>query len=171
MRTLSKIWICIFLFFPVLQSAEGKKIKNSFKIEKSDKTKSKSQMSGFPGKEISFIDTLSNRQDLKELEKCGFAGYEKEAHSNKESFILINGSDKTILAFKLRIDYLDIKDRMLHAREVQQMCVVPPGETRRFDIKSWDTQHTYYYYLGNEPKKVAIPYKVSISPISLWIDE
>lgn len=152
---------------------EGKKVKNSLKIEKESKVnKSESQISG---REIILADTLSSTpafEDLiKNLTMISFSGYDKEPNSNLESFFIVNPSGKTITGMEVRIDYLDMQNRMIHSRTIKDNCYVPAGETRRFDFKSWDTQHTYYYYLGNEPKRVATPFKVKIKPISYWIEE
>ena len=64
-----------------------------------------------------------------------------------------------------------MKGRMLHSRIVELDCEVPPEESRKFDITSWDKQHTYYYYLGNEPKKVATPFQVKFLPLSFRVKE
>lgn len=153
---------------------EGRKIKNTLKIEKEAKGKDegKNNLKGIlinldgPVSDSTVNDSLYQR----ELLKVSFAGYDKEINSNTESFIIINPTDLTITGYEVRIDYLDLQDRMLHSRVVSKSCDVPPGETRKEDIKSWDIQHTYYYHLGNEPKKVATPYKVSLQPLSFRIE-
>lgn len=95
-----------------------------------------------------------------------FTGYDKTLPSKKESFLIVNRSDAEIKKIGIRITYLDMKDRMLHSRDITVDCTVPPGETRRGDISSWDVQNTYFYYLGPEPRRVATPYKVRFEP--LW---
>lgn len=153
----------------------ARKVKNSFTIEKEYK-RSKRDKQEIQGKLILYSDSVKNFNgntgNLKNLFlDISFAGYEKEISSNKESFILVNSSDVGITGFEVKIDYLDMQDRMLHSRIIKEACFVPPGETRRFDIDSWDLQHTYYYYLGNQPKKVATPYKVVFNTKAIWIDE
>ena len=150
-------------------TALGKKIKTTFKIEKPSKDKNNTTglKSKIEGKEIILTDSLL----LIENKFCNFSGYDKEAGSNNESFILTNSGNSTLSGFKVKIDYLDLQKRMLHSREVIKPCLIPPGESRRIDIKSWDTQHVYYYYLGNEPRRVATPYMVEFHPMSIWIQE
>ncbi|MDE6796166.1 MAG: hypothetical protein K2J63_12800 [Muribaculaceae bacterium] len=97
-----------------------------------------------------------------------FSGYDKPAPSSKESFHITNSSATTINKVGIRITYLDLKDRMLHSRDVEVDCYVPSGESRLAAIPSWDIQHTFFYYLGPEPKKVATPYKVIIK--LLWVE-
>ncbi|MCH5231011.1 MAG: hypothetical protein J1F43_04370 [Muribaculaceae bacterium] len=177
------LWlVTIFLLYGLSLSTmpvEAKKIKNSFTIEKKKPGKSSQKdkpTEDFEGMEINLKDSIQNSDSriqelLPSLRKCSFAGYDKEPNSNLESFILVNTTDQPILGYDVRIDYLDMQGRMLHSRNIRQKCLVPPGETRRFDIKSWDPQHVYYYYLGNEPKRVATPFQVKFTPLSLWIPE
>lgn len=171
-----------FITFGLLLSAsftQAKKIKHSFSIEKSKDNDSKSaHKRGLPfiGREINLTDSSDPASPLhsallEQLKECSFAGYDKEPNSNIESFIFINSSHSMITGYRVRIDYLDMKGRMLHSREIKDTCSVPPNQTRRFDIKSWDKQHTYYYYLGNRPKRVATPFQVKFTPFSFWVCE
>ena len=171
-----RVTVCLFLIslaFPF--NLDAKKIKNSFKIEKETKgTRFDSNLINLEDDEINLTDSVILRDSgltdvIEELLKCKFAGYDKELNSNIESFIIVNSGGRWIKGFKIRIDYLDMTDRMLHSRVISQSVEVPPGESRRVDLKSWDSQHTYYYYLGNEPRRVASPFKVAISPLSFWI--
>lgn len=156
-RIFGRMIVLLLLISVSMISVEAKKIKNTHKPPKAVKT----EAFGSKGEGIEL-----KGEDLK---GCSFAGYDKEANSNKESFLIVNSTDHEILGFCVRIDYLDMKGRMLHSRIVEEKCDVPPHEARRIDIKSWDTQHTYYYYLGNEPKRVATPFQVSFTPVSYII--
>lgn len=164
--------LCLILFVSGITPA--RKIRHSLKIEKEAK-KPETGKELLEGIEVTLKDSLNSTQMpiewLGKLKKVSFAGFEKEANSNKESYILVNPTDLNICGYKVKIDYLDMQGRMLHSQMVTERCDVPPGESRKFDIKSWDSQHTYYYYLGNEPKKVATPFKVSFHPIAYWIKE
>ena len=169
------LFLSLFLFITCFFHVEAKKIKNTFKIEKESKKKN-DNTDVLKGKMINLNDSLSplnfeNKSEIQNIYKVSFAGYEKEAASSKESFLMINPSSYNITAFEVKINYYDLQGRMLHSRIVKEICDLPAGETRRFDIKSWDTQHTYYYHLGNEPKKVSIPYKVSFLPLLIWVEE
>lgn len=167
----------IFLLICLLSIniSDAKKIKHSFKIEKELKN-SLHKHSDIKGREIILEDEENHAGDtiknptITSLKQMKFSGYEKESNSNKESFILTNPTHETITGFKVKIDYTDLQGRMLHSRIIEESCNIPGGESRKFDIPSWDTQHTYFYYLGNEPKKVATPFKVKFNPISFWID-
>lgn len=167
--------ICLFLLVTGSIPAEGRKVRNTFRIEK-ETSKPKANKAEIPGYRIALTeaggsDTSEEKKKLTdELGECTFSGYDKELNSSKESFLLTNRSSKVITGFVVRIDYQDMEGRMLHSRLIEESCVLPPGETRRFDIKSWDSQHTYYYFLGNEPKKVATPYKVAFLPQVFWVE-
>lgn len=176
----------MFIFFVGIGQTDAKKIKNSFKIEKEKAAKpAKGEFADgkeIDGKEINVSDTFidlsatgeteDEEQSLvNDLRKCSYAGFDKEMNSNIESFILVNPTGHSITGFRVRIDYLDMKGRMLHSRVVTLGCDVPPGENRRFDIKSWDKQHVYYYYLGNPPRRVATPFQVVFTPETFWIKE
>lgn len=168
---LSRCLVILLALFLYVTHLDGKKIKTGFPIQK-EKTNSKKNRGNTSycddvswGKERVFNDSISQGEII------NFAGYEKEINSNKETFLIQNKSSDNFTGYKVRIIYLDMKDRMLHSRTVSGKCNVPAGETRKIDIASWDNQHTYYYYLGNEPKKVAIPYKVTFEPLSIWLEE
>ena len=166
-----------FIFF-CQPYADAKKIRLSHSVEKSSKSdkKLKETQSLQQSRQINLADSLefigTPETDLfLDLKKIDFSGYDKEPYSSVESFILTNPTDRTLLFFKVKIDYLDMKGRMLHSRIVELDCEVPPQESRKFDIASWDKQHTYYYYLGNEPKKVATPFQVKFLPLSFRVKE
>lgn len=151
---------------------EAKKIKNFFKIEKENKfPQNSSSEEEFSGIKFSFLSEGTADSIITFKDKIAFSGFEKEVNSSKETFLISNKSLEVILGLEIRIEYLDLQDRMLHSRDIKEKCYVPAGETRKIDISSWDKQHTYYYYLGNEPRKVATPFKVRIIPLSLWVEE
>lgn len=166
------ILLSLSIFVLITLPIGAKKIKNSFYIGKETKLKNNTPKNLFSGRNIVLTDTLHySEEGIKSLYSVKFSGYDKEVNSYLESFIITNPSEFTITGYEVRIDYLDLQDRLLHSKNVKELCEIPPKESRRIDIKSWDTQHTFYYYLGNEPKKVATPFKVIFTPISFWLSE
>ena len=165
-RVVVIILTCILSGSCFCQEGSSKKVKQSLKIDKVN-SKTLKENSTPEGKKIIISDTLIDNNDLLNI---SFKGYEKEIQSNQESFIIVNPTEKEIIGFEIKIDYLDMNGRMLHSRIVNESCEVPARESRKINIRSWDTQHTYYYYLGNEPRKVATPYKVKFTPVSYMID-
>ena len=104
-------------------------------------------------------DTLLNTDNL--LYICG---YEKALRSSRETIFIHNPTDSVIDHISLTIQYLDTSGRMIHKRSLSHDVDIPPKETRRYDIPSWDTQKSYYYIQGDRPRKTATPYDVSIAP-------
>lgn len=169
--------LILLLFFAVGggTAANAKRIKKSLNIEKSQGKASEKEPE-IEGLKIEISDSAVLVQGevgerYEKLRRCSYAGYDKEPSSNVESFILVNAADQHIKGFKVRIDYLDMKGRMFHSRTVTLPGDVPAGESRRFDIAGWDKQHTYYYYLGNQPRRVATPFKVVFTPLAYWVEE
>lgn len=155
--------------------AMPKKIKQSLKVKKETAVNPVTGEDYIPGKKIDLSENNSlvepDSISGKYIGQLRFSGYEKEINSKKESFLISNNSHDLIHGLKVRIVYLDMNGRMFHSRETSNKCNLPQGETRKIDIPSWDNQNTYFYYLGNEPKKVATPFKVEIIPLAVWIEE
>ncbi|MDE5871166.1 MAG: hypothetical protein K2H22_04360 [Muribaculaceae bacterium] len=96
-----------------------------------------------------------------------FYGFDKTITSNIESFFISNGLDEAIGEMEIVITYVDMKGRQLHKRKVSLECDLPSGETRRYDIKSWDTQKSFYYHKSVRPKRQATPFDVRIELYSV----
>ncbi len=172
------ILIVISLVLPALlycsQEVNAKKIKQVHKIETPRSGKGGIDLPKKRTKRIYAVnsDSINHTKDdtvtISIADSISFSGYDKPAPSSKESFHIVNSSAIQINKVGIRITYLDLKDRMLHSRDVEVDCCVPGGESRLASIPTWDTQRTFFYYLGPEPKKVATPYKVAIK--LLWIE-
>ncbi len=174
------ILIVISLALPTLlllhceQEANAKKIKQVHKIENPRRGNAVNDLLKKRAKRIYATNSDSVNHISKDTvtvsitDSISFSGYDKPAPSSKESFHIVNFSATQINKVGIRITYLDLKDRMLHSREVEVECSVPGGESRLTSIPSWDSQRTFFYYLGPEPKKVATPYKVVIK--LLWVE-
>jgi len=93
-----------------------------------------------------------------------FCGYEKALRSSKETIFITNLTDSIIAKATFTIDYLDTDNRLIHSRRICQKLNIPPSQTRRYDLPSWDTQKSYYYIHGAKPRKSATPYDVRIKP-------
>ncbi len=157
----------------------GKKIKQFLKVktERSNKiTNNKLEIStgNLIAVDVCGLDSATFMKDSVlysiNLSSIKFAGYDKALTSAKESFHTINETPYDIMGMTLRIVYKDMKGRMLHSREVTIEKKIPHDETRKIDIPSWDSQKSFYYYMSNKPKRVAAPYKVTITPLSLIIN-
>lgn len=103
------------------------------------------------------------------LEQIAFSGYDKTQRSAVESFFITNNTDRTMTGITMYIDYRMPDGRQLHKRFVRLVCDIPPGETRKADIESWDRQRTFYYELSEPPRKGGTPYRVVFDPISYYL--
>ena len=168
MKFLIVIMVILNFLAPTM---EAKRIKSNLSIKKENNIEKEKKPSFLKRKKIDLnYSILSSDIENISFKEIIFSGYDKEVNSSQESFLMTNPSDKTIIGIEVRIDYLDLENRLFHSRNISEQCEIPPFETRRIDIKSWDSQHTYYYYLGNEPKKIATPFKVKFTPVFVWVD-
>lgn len=111
------------------------------------------------------IDTLTGH-----TQAVRFCGYEKKLRSSKETIFIENLTDSTIIKTSFHIDYIDNQGRTIHSRShVLETVEIPPRQTRRFDIPSWDKQNSYYYIKGEHPRKSATPYDIIITTDTLFI--
>lgn len=94
--------------------------------------------------------------------KIRFYGFDKTVGSSKESFFIANGTDTTLTALTVEITYFDMQRRQLHQCSYPLECEIPGGETRRVDIKSWDTQKSFYFHQSAKPRRQATPFDVTI---------
>lgn len=100
-----------------------------------------------------------------------FYGYEKTLRSTRETMFVSNRStSRTISTLIFTINYADTQGRMLHSRRVEHPTDIPPEQTRRIDIPSWDRQQTFYYTGSPRPRTSAIPYCVTITPDTLLLE-
>lgn len=117
------------------------------------------------GKVTANRDTTSTWRSIEKAIR--FYGFDKTVSSGVESFFIINGLDSTLTKIGVDILYLDMKGRELHRRECLIDCTVPARETRRVDVKTWDTQKSFYYHKSAKPKRQATPFDVKIELTSL----
>lgn len=103
------------------------------------------------------------------LNQVTYSGYDKTAASARETFFITNGTDRTLAGVSLYIDYLTLDSLQMHRRFIHLPITIPPGETRRADIRSWDSQKTLYYRHSPHPRKKATPYDIIFTPIALYL--
>ncbi len=96
-----------------------------------------------------------------------FYGFDKTVGSSLESFFIVNGLDTDIAAMEVSITYFDMKGRQLHKRNVNIEKEIPAHETVRTDIKSWDSQKSFYFHQSVKPKRQATPFSVKLDLLSI----
>lgn len=101
--------------------------------------------------------------------KIRFYGFDKTVGSSIESFFISNNLDSDVERMEVSITYYDMKGRQLHKRATGIDCIIPAGETMRTDIKSWDTQKSFYFYQSVMPKRQSTPFDVKIELLSVTL--
>ena len=112
------------------------------------------------------IDTIA----LPRPEAVRFSGYEKENRSTRETFFVTNnlGQDSTLTAIEVTFTYFTMDGKQLHQRTELIHCLIPPGETRALSIPTWDSNHTFHYYLSTAPRqRRSSPFRVTATPLRL----
>ena len=88
-------------------------------------------------------------------------GFNKRAGDSKETFLVTNNTDHRISAIRITLRYSTLEGAMIHQRIVNVPIVLAPGETQLAEVKTFDTQHLFYYYAGPKPRKSATPFQVA----------
>ena len=150
-----------------IPSVEARKIRTKHSIPK--ELKNKSAEDGIEHSDrktfclssdsIAFCDSI--------LPRIRFYGFDKTVTSGIESFFISNGLDVALTGAEVELTYIDMKGRQLHKRVVSVDCDIPAGETKRIDIKSWDTQKSFYFIQSVKPKRQATPFDVTLRPLSV----
>lgn len=102
------------------------------------------------------------------ISQIAFSGFDKPGSSSMESFFITNRTDRTMSGVSLYIEYLTPDGRQLHKRYVKLDCNIPAGETRKCDIKSWDTQRSFHYELSAASRRSS-PFTVRFDPVAFYL--
>lgn len=97
------------------------------------------------------------------IEQAQITGFDKRAEAVVESFFVTNTTDRRLVGMDFTLTYYTLDNRMLHSRHVEIDCDIPAGETRKFDIKSFDRQKSFYYHKSQAPaRRQATPFRISL---------
>lgn len=152
MRSLCAILLCILILVPETHA------------QRTTRRQLKTSTSAMAKKLPVAYDTVATATDSAMF---AFSGYEKTLRSSTESFFVTNRSDSVVSHLSVVITYLDMKGRTLDSRTVETGIDLLPQTTRRVDIRSWDRQKVFYYYLSPVPRSTtATPYRVDIRLIA-----
>ncbi len=107
-----------------------------------------------PKQKFDTVRSIS-RDDVK------LSGYDKPLRTNRETILVTNSTADTLSGLSITIKYSDMQGRQLHERTDTLPAVIPPGETRMLRLSTWDTQHSYYYHRGQQPRTANVtPYDI-----------
>lgn len=98
-----------------------------------------------------------------------FTGFDKNQNNAKESFFIINNTDRTLTGVAFYIDYRTLDGRQLTKRFIKLDCDIPAGETRKADIRSWDTQRSFYYHKSVPSKRRGNAFDITFDPIAYYL--
>lgn len=148
--------------------ADARKIKTKHTVSKI--TGNAKETTGNQQPSVVFTaDSIGFEENIKPAIR--FYGFDKTVGSSMESFFISNGLEMPIAGLEIEITYSDMKGRQLHKRRVILDSKVPAGETIRRDIKSWDTQKSFYFHQSAKPKRQATPFDAKIELISVSLTE
>lgn len=102
------------------------------------------------------------------INQIAFSGFDKHGSSSSESFFITNNTDRTMSGVSLYIEYLTPDGRQLHKRFLKLDCNIPAGETRKADVKSWDTQRSFHYERSRASKSSS-PFTVVFDPVAYYL--
>lgn len=103
------------------------------------------------------------------LDQISFSGFDKKLNSSTESFFVTNSTNRILTAIMLSIEYLTPDGRQLDKKYHEIKCNIPPGNTRKLDVRSWDTQHSFYYVKSAPAKASGSPFIVRFSPQAFYL--
>ena len=164
MQTLLK-YIFAFIILASSFPSEAKKISYRFSAKESKEEKKGKQTAGSFRVDVS----EASSDDKYHLGQISFSGFDKKLNSGSESFFVTNRTDRTMTVIMLEIEYLTPDGRQLHKQFHEVKCHIPPGETRKVDIKSWDTQHSFYYVKSAPAKASGSPFTVRFLPQAFYL--
>lgn len=92
------------------------------------------------------------------------SGFDKPLRAVRESMFVTNSSAVTVAGLGIEITYLDSRRRMLHKAVHEITCDIPPGETRRIEVRSFDRSGLFHYRLSPVPRGAvqATPFDVTV---------
>lgn len=164
-------YLNVLLFLAILVgglpcgSAEAKKIGYKLKTVQSKEDREEEMTAG-TFMVASECPTCNNGYTLDQL---SFSGYDKNQNSDKETFFITNNTDRTLRSITLYIEYLTPDGRQLHKKFLKLSCNIPPGETRIAEIKSWDSNHAFYYRDSRQSRGGGSPFIVRFDPVAYYL--
>lgn len=92
------------------------------------------------------------------------AGFEKPLRAVRESMFITNSTGRPVESLSIEITYLDMQGRQLHKVSHEVSTDIPPGETRRVEVPSFDRQGLFYYHLSPLPARAtrATPFRADV---------
>lgn len=104
------------------------------------------------------------------ISQIRFYSFDKASSSDWETFFVENNTDRVLTGVSLYIMYKSMDSRQFHKRfVVLERLAIPAGETRQVSVRSFDKQHSFYYYESSAGRSGARPFKVAIDPVAVYL--
>lgn len=154
--------LAVLAFFP----ADARKIKTKLPLTKTD-----SRLERMKQESIAITADSAKDETNYKISDIRFSGYDKKATADKETFFVTNTTDRTLQGFSIYIIYSTVAGKQLHRRYENVECNAAPGETVKIDIKSWDSQKSFYYEKSDAPRgsRRATPYTIAFEPVAVYL--
>ena len=110
--------------------------------------------------DIDRLERVVSGDSIAYADRISLSGYDKTLYDRNETFYVSNGTPFRLSRVVVKMVYTNLSGEMLHEQTYGIECDIPAGETRQLSVRSFDTQHTHYYYKSRKPRRSAIPYKV-----------
>lgn len=115
-----------------------------------------------PAARVETAPTVTRLEDADSL--ILLSGYDKPLRARREVLFVTSSLPDTIAGVEVELTYTDASGHRLHKRSVTLLSPIPPGETRRVDFPSWDTQCSFYYIEGRPPSRASgTPYRLRVT--------
>lgn len=156
------VFIMLLISIASALPTEAKKIYTKLKAPAANISTQDTRIKVYPHQRSKF--------DLVE-QKLIFIAYDKRAGADKETFFVENGSESNLSKIEIEIKYFVNGDKQIHSQTVELKGPFPAKETRKVDIKSWDTQKSYHYINSTSSQKGSTPYTVRFRILSFTEEE
>lgn len=110
--------------------------------------------------DIDRLERIVGTDSVAYADRISLSGYDKTLYDRNETFYVSNDTPFRISRIVVKMVYTNPSGEMLHEQTYDIECDIPSGETRQLSVRSFDTQHTHYYYKSRKPRRSGIPYKV-----------
>lgn len=92
------------------------------------------------------------------------SGYDKPLRGRHETLFATNRLPVGVVAIGLTLRYTDAAGRIIHTVARCVRADIPPGDTRMLRWPSWDTNQSFFYARGPQPRTTGVtPYLVDVT--------
>ncbi len=162
-------FLFLLVALTVLMSAYGQRFSDRVRHYYVPESQREESVTDFLPGFILVTDSTDSTHSGAAVDSVEYSGYAKPSSSDVETIFIRNLSDRDVVGVLFCVEYLSMSGEQLHKRMVRQKIEIPGGESRKLDFRSWDRQHSFYYYKSSPGRSNSTPYKVRIIPYCYWL--